>query len=229
MDVAASSNAGPASRAVILFGPPGSGKGTQARILRDFLHVPHISTGDVLREHVQAGDPLGLQVEALMRAGKLVPDELVNRLVEERLAQPDAARGFLLDGYPRTVDQAETLERMLSERGMAQVVVHLKVDYNRVITRLSGRRQCPVCGTLYNLASNPPKVTGLCDKDGSALVLRDDDRESVIRQRLEAYESQTRPLLEHFRRNGARFYEVDGSGDAPEAIAAEICRLVKRG
>lgn len=219
----------PPHAGVILFGPPGSGKGTQAKILRDCLHIPHISTGDVLREHVQAGDPLGLQVEALMRAGKLVPDELVNRLVEERLDQPDAVRGFLLDGYPRTIRQAEALERMLRKRGMAQVVIHLKVDYNKVIARLSGRRQCPRCGTLYNLASNPPKVTGVCDKDGSELLVRDDDRESVIRQRLEAYEEQTRPLLERFRRNGVGFYEVDGSGGAPEAIAAEICRLIERG
>ncbi len=212
--------------AVILFGPPGSGKGTQAKILQECLRIPHISTGDILREHILAGDSLGVRVVALMQAGKLVPDELVNRLVEDRLAEPDARQGFLLDGYPRTLQQAATLECMLGQRGVPQVVIHLKVDYNRIIARLSGRRQCPKCGTLYNLTSNPPKVAGVCDKDGTLLVVREDDKESVIRQRLEAYEEQTRPLLEHFRRSRVRFYEVDGDRGAPEAIAVEICTLV---
>jgi adenylate kinase len=213
--------------AVILFGPPGSGKGTQAKLLEERLGIPHISTGDMLREHIQARDSLGAAVQALMEAGKLVPDNLVNRLVEERLSRPESSRGFLLDGYPRTLEQAGNLARMLESRGMSQVVIHLKVDYNKVISRLSGRRQCPQCGTLYNLTSNLPKVAGVCDREGSPLMVREDDREGVIRQRLKAYEGQTRPLLEYFAQGPRRFYEVNGSEAAPEVIAAEICRLVK--
>jgi adenylate kinase len=215
--------------AVVLFGSPGSGKGTQAKLLEKRLGVPHISTGDMLREHIQAGDALGREVRALMQAGRLVPDELVNQLVAERLSRDDAARGFLLDGYPRTVDQVGFLEGFLESRGVPRVVIHLKVDYNKIVARLSGRRQCPQCGTLYNLASNPPKVPGVCDRDGSALEVREDDREEVIRRRLEAYEEQTRPLLDYLARPPRRFCEVDGGEDAPEAIAERLCGLIVNG
>ena len=213
-------------RAVVLLGPPGSGKGTQAKMLRERLGVPHISTGDILREHIQTGDRLGLEVKAAVEAGRLVSDELVDGLVSERLGRPDCARGFILDGYPRTLPQAEALSQMLGTRGMSRVVVHLKVDYNKIIERLTGRRQCPRCGTLYNLASNPPKVTGVCDRDGSVLAVREDDRESVIQQRLEAYERMTRPVLEYFSRAGHGFYEVDGNQDTPQATLTSICGLI---
>ncbi len=137
-----------------------------------------------------------------MQAGSLVDDEVVNRLVEERLAQPDAARGFILDGYPRTLAQAEKLCGLLDGRGMREVVIHLVVDYNIIIARLTGRRQCPRCGTLYNVISKPPKVPGVCDLEGEKLVVREDDREAVIRERLEAYERQTRPVIDYFRAKG---------------------------
>ncbi len=212
--------------AVVLFGPPGSGKGTQAKLLEGRLGIPHVSTGDILREHVAAGDSLGLEVRSVMQAGGLVPDELVSRLVEERISRPDAGNGFLLDGYPRTVRQAETLNGMLECRGADPVVVHLRVDYNRIIGRLSARRQCLQCGALYNLVSNPPKAAGRCDRDDSSLVLRDDDSEPVIRQRLRAYDEQTRPVLDYYRQRPGKFFEVDGGDGAPEAIAGEICRLV---
>src|SRR5437870_1764477 len=144
-------------RALVLFGPPGSGKGTQAKLLVQCLGIPQISTGDMLREHIQAGDAMGLEVSGVMRSGALVADEKVNVLVQERLTRADANRGFILDGYPRTRQQAEALCRLLMARGIDELVIHLLVDYNSLITRLTGRRQCPSCGTLYNLYSKPPK------------------------------------------------------------------------
>src|SRR5579859_5478068 len=180
--------------ALILFGPPGSGKGTQAGLLEKCLQTPRISTGDMLREHIQAGDELGRNVRDVMGDGRLVADELVNHLVDARIQREDAANGFILDGYPRTLQQAGILDRMLSRRGVSPVVVHLKVDYNDIVTRLAGgRRQCPKCGTLYNLSTNPPKVDLICDLDGTELVARPDDSDGAIRRRLEDYESQTRP------------------------------------
>jgi adenylate kinase len=211
-------------RVIVLFGPPGSGKGTQAKLLIDSLKVPHISTGDMLREHIQAADPIGREVQTVMKSGNLVPDELVNRLVQERIAEPDCENGFILDGYPRTTQQAQVLSGELIKRGFEKLVIHLKVDYNKLIARLTGRRQCVQCGALYNLVLKPPKNPEVCDRDGSPLVIREDDRESVIRQRLEAYEAQTRPLLNYFSRNGG-LVEVDGSEATPGEIASRICEL----
>lgn len=168
-------------------------------------------------------DLIGRDIEGRMRAGLLVSDELVNRLVEERIQQPDCRDGFILDGYPRTLNQAAVLRQLAAAKGVDPSVVHLVVDYDRLVARLSGRRQCPVCGTLYSLSTNPPKIPGICDLDGAALVTRDDDRESVIRERLEQYELQTRPLLEYFRQAGVAMFEIQGAGAAPDAIAKCIC------
>jgi len=214
--------------ALVLFGSPGSGKGTQSKLLSRTVGIPQISTGDMLREHVRKGNAVGTAVEAKLKAGTLVRDEVVNALVDERLAQTDAARGFILDGYPRTRAQAEMLCRMLAVRGIHEVVIHLVVDYNVIIARLTGRRQCPVCGTLYNVISKPPKVPGVCDLDGADLVVRDDDREEVIRERLEAYENQTRPLLDYFREKGKDLYEIDASHDAPEQVFRKIEALIRK-
>ena len=224
---AASNPKSQAQLALILFGPPGSGKGTQSKLLLKTLGIPQISTGDMLREHVRRGNAVGTKVEAKMKAGILVKDEVVNRLVEQRLGEPDAARGFILDGYPRTRAQAETLCGILSQRGAPAVVIHLVVDYNEVIARLTGRRQCPVCGTLYNVKSKPPKVPGVCDLEGAALMVRDDDREEVIRERLDAYQKQTRPLIEFYRENGTRLYDVDASSEPPEAVFRKILALIR--
>ncbi len=213
--------------AIILFGPPGSGKGTQAKLLRTALDIPHISTGDMLRERIASGDALGLQVKDIMQAGRLVPDAVVNQLVADRIAQPDCRRGFILDGYPRTLPQAAELERLLGERGYRELVIHLKVDYTKVIARIAGRRVCPVCGTLYSLTSNPPRQPDVCDRDGARLVVRDDDRESVIRERLEAYERLTRPLLDYYAGKGAVLFEVDGSDGTPEEIFDRIRGLLR--
>lgn len=215
------------TQAVVLFGSPGSGKGTQASLLKNCLRVPHISTGDMLREHIREGNALGVRVAATLGAGALVRDEVVDHLVEERLKEPDAQAGFILDGYPRTKPQAEHLCGWLDRRGIREVVIHLIVDYNIIVSRLTGRRQCPRCGTLYNIVSSPPRVEGVCDLDGEALVIRDDDRESVIRQRLAEYESQSRPLIEFFREKGRRLYEIDAGDRTPEALLVQVCRTIK--
>jgi adenylate kinase len=214
--------------ALALFGSPGSGKGTQSKLLSRALGIPQISTGDMLREHIRKGNAVGTALEAKLKAGFLVKDEVVNALVEKRLAQPDAARGFILDGYPRTRAQAEVLRRMLAARGIPEVVIHLVVDYNVIIARLTGRRQCPVCGTLYNVISKPPKVPGVCDLEGAKLIVREDDREEVIRERLEAYEKQTRPLLDYFREKGKSLYEIDASHETPEQVFRKIEALIRK-
>jgi adenylate kinase len=213
--------------AIILFGSPGSGKGTQSKYLVEWLKIPQISTGDMLREHIRNGDAIGLAIVDRMRAGSLVSDELVNQLVFERIQQPDCSRGFILDGYPRTPAQAEEMMRLLAARGSGEVVIHLVVDYNVIITRMSGRRVCPKCGTLYNAVSRPPKTVGICDLDGSSLIFRDDDREDVLRERLAQYERQTRPLIEFFRATSDRLIEVDASREKPEAVFERIRRELR--
>ena len=212
-------------KAIVLFGSPGSGKGTQAKLLTQCLSVPHISTGDMLRDRIREAE-LGSAVAQTMHSGALVSDQLVNAMVEERLAQPDAAGGFVLDGYPRTLAQADRLIKWLDERGIREVVVYLAVDYNVIIARLTGRRQCPQCGTLYNLASRPPHVDSFCDLDGARLVIREDDSEPVIRKRLEGYERKTRPVLDHLRAAGRRVVEVDASAGTPELVFQRICQSI---
>lgn len=218
----------PSVGAIVLFGPPGSGKGTQSKLLVQALGIPQISTGDMLREHIREGNSIGAAARCSMKHGSLVSDELVNELVEERLAQCDCARGFILDGYPRTLAQAQFLTGILDRRRVCPVVIHLKVDYNITIARLAGRRQCPRCGTLYNVVSNPPRVEGVCDREGESLIVREDDREEVIRERLDAYEHQTRPVLDYFRQKGRRLYEVDASHAAPEELFQQICGMIRQ-
>ena len=191
------------------------------------LGIPHISTGDMLRDSIRRGSGVDPDLVATMQSGALVSDEVVDRMVEERLSQPDAARGFVLDGYPRTLAQAEHFCGWLDERGIREVVIYLAVDYNVVIARLTGRRQCPRCGTLYNIVSQPPREDNLCDLDGEQLVIRDDDREEVIRERLDAYEQQTRPVLEFLRTAGRRVIEVDASSQPPEVVFQWICRAME--
>jgi adenylate kinase len=196
-------------------------------LLRQSLGVAHISTGDMLRERVASGDALGLQVASVMQSGGLVPDETVNRMVEERIEQPDCKTGFILDGFPRTVDQARLLSGLLAGRGIDPMVVHLKVDYNIIIARLSGRRQCPTCGALYSVTSNAPTVSEVCDYDGSKLVIRNDDRPEVVGERLRAYERQTAPVLEYLKGAGYVFWEVEGAVGSPQAIARQIVALIE--
>jgi adenylate kinase len=180
----------------------------------------------MLREHIEAADAIGRGTEGLLKSGKLVPDEFVNDLLEKRLAELDCRSGVILDGYPRTLNQAGVLLKFMPRFGLRPAVVHLIVDREKIVARLSGRRQCPVCGTLYNLNTNPPKVDEVCDLDGATLVTREDDRESVIRQRLQEYESQTRPILDYFREAGVPMFEIAGIGD-PQQIAKGICDALK--
>jgi adenylate kinase len=213
---------------LILFGSPGSGKGTQAKLLKESLNIAHISTGDMLREKVASGDEIGRSVASLMQAGELVPDATVNRLVEERIEQADCENGFILDGYPRTVQQAQLLAELLVLRPIRTIVVHLVVDYNVIIARISGRRQCPTCGALYGVRSSVPGTPGVCDKDGTNLVVRDDDREEVVRERLRAYEQQTAPVLAFFKKSGVPCWDVPAADVPPQAIAKGIEALIRK-
>ena len=190
-------------------------------MLTHSLHFPHISTGDMLREHIKAGDPVGLKVRDLLKAGQLVSDDLVDQMVAERITRPDCRAGFILDGYPRTLPQAESIAALFSAQGIAAAVVYLKVDEEKLVKRLTNRRQCPQCGTLYNVLLKPPIVPGRCDVEGARLTTREDDREEVIRQRFESFERQTRPVLDFFAHR-TRFLEVAASDSSPEQILGQI-------
>lgn len=190
------------------------------------LQLPHVSTGDMLREHIQAGTSLGIEVRDLIKAGNLVPDPLVIRLVEERLDRPDCQAGVLLDGFPRTIEQAKMLLALAAGRNLEMLVIHLKVDYDEITARLTGRRMCPQCGTLYNVQWKPPIVAGRCNFEGARLIVREDDREDVIRQRLVAYDAQTKPVLEFFSTR-VKFFEVEGTGRKPEQMSDEIVNWIQ--
>ena len=210
---------------VILLGPPGSGKGTQARELSRRLGIPHISTGDMFRENVAKGTPLGLVAKSVMEKGALIEDSLVNEMVRNRVNAIDCRKGFLLDGYPRTLAQAQALEKILEEhRQNNPIVVNLRLSYNTVVERLSGRRVCPVCKRVYNLSSQPPARDTVCDDDGAPLQQRADDREEAIRERLSAYETLTAPLRE-FYGNARRIFEVDANRSPNEIRDALSCLL----
>jgi adenylate kinase len=211
---------------LVLLGPPGAGKGTQAKRLVVRFGVPQISTGDILRQAVKDGTPLGKQAGPLMASGQLVPDALVLGIVKERLLQPDAADGFILDGFPRTVPQAEALEAALkAHRKALDAVVSLEVPIDTLVERISGRRSCPKDGAIYHVVQNPPRRDGVCDLCGSELVQREDDREDRVRTRMEAYAASTAPLKDFYARRGM-LRVVDGVG-APEAIEAAIAQALK--
>lgn len=205
---------------LVLVGPPGVGKGTQAVRLRDALGVPHVSTGDMLREAVQKGSALGRKVRGFVESGKLVPDDLVGEVIEERLSRKDAGAGFVLDGFPRTDAQVGILDRVLGKlHAPLDGVIALTAPEAVIVRRLSGRRICPSCGTVYHIDTWPPKSAGVCDGCGSALVQRADDAEEVIRERLRVYAAQTLPVLRTYRERGL-LREVDGTGDADAVFSA---------
>jgi adenylate kinase len=198
---------------MILLGPPGSGKGTQARRLAAEMGIPAVSTGELLRAEVASGTPLGSWVKATVETGGLVADDVVNQLIDARLRRPDAAGGIILDGYPRTVEQAEFLGDLLSKLGLpAPVVVSFEIGPEVLITRLGARRQCPECGRVYHAVLQPPEVNGLCDVDGTVLVQRKDDQPDVIRRRLELYQHATAPLRDYYR--AGDYHEIDATQDA---------------
>lgn len=201
---------------IILLGPPGAGKGTQAKKIAAEYKLPHISTGDMFRETSASGSELGKKLQGYMSAGKLVPDELVIEIVKERLSKPDCAKGFLLDGFPRTVPQAQALDKALAAAGKKiDRVLTMNVDNEEIVRRLSSRRVCPKCGASYNVISQPPKKDSICDVCGSAVVQRADDNPETIRKRLEVYETQTRPLIEYYKKAGV-VREADGTKSVDE-------------
>ena len=210
----------------IFLGPPGAGKGTQARVVARELGIPHISTGDILREAARKKTGLGLAAKAKMDKGELVPDNIISPIVEERLSQPDCREGAILDGFPRTIAQAKFLDGMLERAGLGEpLVIEIQVATDSVIKRLSGRRTCQTCGEIYNIYMNPPRQDGICDKNGGRLIQRADDNEGAIRIRLMAYEQDTLPLTDYYRRKNA-LRQVDGNGD-PEEITERLLSLVK--
>jgi len=201
---------------LLLLGPPGAGKGTQAKLLVERLGIPQISTGDMLRAAAKAGTPLGQEAKQYMDRGALVPDEVINQLVRERVQQPDCARGYILDGYPRTVAQAKSLREMLLALGLAvDHVLSLEVPVGELVERLAGRRTCRGCGAMYHVHFSPSKADGRCDACGGATYQRDDDREETVRRRLTVYAEQTAPLVSFYEARGL-LRRVAGTGEIAE-------------
>ena len=211
---------------VILLGPPGAGKGTQAGRIAEAFDIPHISTGDILRANVREGTPLGQQAKSFMDAGDLVPDDVILGMVGDRLAEPDAKDGFLFDGFPRTVPQAEALEQLLIERAQPlDVVLRMLVDTKEVVQRLTGRRTCGACGAVKHMVYDPPKAAGVCDKCGSELLQRADDAEDVVLNRLEVYRRSTEPLEEFYWGRGM-LRDVEAVGSVDE-VATRISTVLR--
>jgi len=209
---------------IVLFGPPGSGKGTQAKMLAEKYGIPHISTGDILRENLKNQTKLGLEAKAYMDKGELVPDDVLIKIIKDRLSQPDCASGFLLDGYPRTVPQADALSTILKEMGKKlDVVLNIDVPDDELIKRLTGRRMC-ACGASYHILFNPPKREGFCDLCSKELYHRDDDKEEAIMNRLDVYKNQTKPLIDYYTKEDV-LVTVNGAASITE-VFDEICRML---
>jgi len=210
---------------LILVGPPGAGKGTQAEILTKKLAIPHISTGDMFRKALKEQTPLGMEAKKYMDAGKLVPDSVTIGLVKERLAQPDCQAGFLLDGFPRTVPQADALEETLQELGVKlDGVINIDVDRQELLDRLTGRRVCSVCGATYHVSSNPSKAGDKCEKCQGELIQRSDDTEATVSNRLNVYDEQTAPLVEYYQKKGL-LLNINGSRPVEE-VAQQILKAL---
>ncbi len=211
---------------IILLGPPGAGKGTQAKKISENYSLPHISTGDILRENISNNTPLGLKAKAYMSRGELVPDELLITIIKERLSRSDCSGGFLLDGYPRTIPQADALQMILTESGRKlDIVLNIEVDDEELVKRLSGRRMC-ACGTSYHLDFNPPEKEGFCDSCKGKLYQREDDRPEAIRTRLTVYKKQTQPLINYYVKK-AILRRIDGNKDIL-AIFEDIKKVLEK-
>ena len=211
---------------IILLGPPGSGKGTQAKMIAEKYKVKHISTGDILRENVRNGTPLGVEAKKFMDSGKLVPDSLLIDIIKDRLAKPDVKAGWMLDGYPRTTPQAEALDKILPGLGQKiDVVLNVDVPDAELIKRVTGRRMCK-CGTTYHVLFNPPKVAGKCDACGADLYQRQDDTEATVKERLTAYHAQTQPLIDFYNKRGI-VANINGTGDI-KAIFGNIAKALDK-
>jgi len=211
---------------IILLGAPGAGKGTQAKKISSSFSVPQISTGDMLREAVKKGTEMGLKAKSFMDAGGLVPDEVVIGIVRDRLTAKDCDKGFILDGFPRTIPQAQALDRVVKELGKEiRVVLSLEVDEKELLERLTGRRTCTACGAMYHVRFNPPKSDGKCDKCRTALIQRDDDKEETIRARLVNYKKSTEPLLDYYKGTG-KIKAVKATGEI-DAIYNNIAKILR--
>lgn len=214
------------SKIIVLMGAPGAGKGTQARLLQERLHLPQISTGDIFRALKTAQTPLAQEVRTLMERGQLVPDDLTIQVVKERTSKEDCRDGYILDGFPRTPAQAASLEQLAAEQGNEIVAIQIDVPSELLEKRMTGRRNCPVCGEIYNIYFKPPKHDNVCDNHPEAqLTHRADDNPETVRARLATYEEQTRPLIDYYRSKNL-LHVVDGSGE-PEGIYEQIERIVK--
>lgn len=214
---------------LVLLGAPGAGKGTQAKKLIEKYSIPQISTGDILRKAVAEGTPLGKEAKAYMDRGELVPDSVVIGIIKERLKEDDCKKGYILDGFPRNVAQAEALDQMLGElKSPLDFAISIDVSFDELMKRLTGRRTCKSCGQMYNIYFSPPKKNGICDKCGGELFQRDDDKEETIRKRLEVYEAQTAPVIGYYREKGI-LRSVPGTGSIDEIFNKIISILEKRG
>ena len=207
---------------LVFLGPPGAGKGTIASQAKNHYDIPHISTGDLFRNHIKGDTDLGKQVKAILASGDLVPDSITIAMVEQRLKEADAKKGFILDGFPRTIAQADALKEITS----LDAVVNFVLDREEIIKRLSGRRVCKSTGKTYHVVFNPPKVAGIDDETGEALIQRDDDKQDAIENRLNVYEKQTEPLIAYYRSTGLLF-DIDASA-SPEEVMAEMVKVLKK-
>ena len=213
------------NRALIFLGPPGAGKGTQARRVAQACAVPHLSTGDMLRDAIRRGTGLGQVAKPIVERGELVPDDVMMKMIEERIEQPDCAGGFVFDGFPRTLPQAEQLDRILERKGFGSPqVLDLCVGAEKLVRRLTGRWTCSTCGEIYNVYDAPPKVAGVCDRDGGKLTQRPDDRLEVVKERLTAFDRQTKPLTAYYRSKGV-LETVDASAGVEE-VRRSLAKIV---
>jgi adenylate kinase len=209
-----------------MLGAPGAGKGTQAKMISEKYGIPHISTGDIFRSNIKNGTELGRKAKTYMDQGQLVPDELTCDLVVDRIAQDDAKNGYVLDGFPRTIPQAEALKSALEKRGeKIDFAIDVDVPDENIVTRMSGRRACVSCGATYHIVYNPPKQEGICDVCGKELVLRDDDKPETVKKRLEVYHSQTQPLIDYYKKDGV-LVRVDGTQEI-DTIFSQIQKLLE--
>ena len=212
---------------VILFGPPGSGKGTQGKVLSDELGIPHIATGDIMRDAVAKETELGKKVKQYLGSGGLVPDEIVIGIIEERLREDDTKSGFILDGFPRTIPQAEALDGLFEKLGIKDYkVIFIDVPDEEIVKRISGRRTCSSCGRVFNIYFDPPKKDGICDSCGGELYIREDDTEEKVRKRLKVYRESTLPVLEYYEKKG-KVRRIDGKG-TPDEVKRRILSELKQ-
>ena len=207
---------------IVMLGAPGAGKGTQAKMIADKYQIPHISTGDIFRANISNGTELGKKAKTYMDQGLLVPDELVVDLVVDRVQQDDCKKGYILDGFPRTIPQAEALTEALKKLGeKVDFAINVEVPDENIVKRMSGRRACVSCGSTYHIVYNPTKVEGVCDKCGNELILREDDKPETVKKRLDVYHEQTQPLIEYYTNEGV-LVEVDGSKDMKDVFSAIV-------